>query len=198
MPSYHEVRLYLIGLFLLIKGDRQGFRMLDISDRGMMRSFWAFVWCLPAMAVSWLWWRSLFLNGMPRDTKVGGIFFVRLAMLEVMDWILPLIFVGLVCALLGIGKKFPALVITFNWLSIPFAYAYGVLSIGFLLHIGIDGLLAIVHLCLLILMVVCVIRITRLICGPQPLIVTTLVMVLIVPDMLLSEAMQRFLEVYPT
>jgi hypothetical protein len=119
-------------------------------------------------------------------------------MLEVMDWMLPLIFVGMVCALLGIGRKFPVMVITFNWLSIPFAYAYGIISIGFLLHVGLDGLLAIVHLSLLIVLVLCVIRIVRLICGPQPLIVTTLVLVLIVPDMLLSEALQRFLDIYPS
>lgn len=197
MPSYHEVRLYLNGLWLLIRGDAQGFRLLDISDRGMMRSFWAFVWCLPAASISWLWWRAYLLEGMPAGARVGGLFFVRMAMLEVFNWLVPLILAGILCALLGIGRKFSAVVVSVNWLSVPFAYLYGLLSLRFLLPSSLDALLALVHFALLIAMVVSVSRVMRMICGPQPLMVTGLVLVLIVPGMLLTEALQRFLGIYP-
>ncbi|MFB9949952.1 hypothetical protein ACFFP0_13890 [Rhizobium puerariae] len=197
MPSYHEVRLYLSGLWLLIKGDAQGFRLLDISDRGMLRSFWAFIWCLPAAVVSWFWWRSYLLEGMPSGARIGGLFFVRMGMLEVFNWLMPLVLAGLLCAILGIGRKFVPIVVTVNWLSVPFAYLYGLLSLRFLMPSGLDALLALIHFVLLIVMVVSVSRVMRMICGPQPLTVTGLVLVLIVPGMLATEALQRFLGIYP-
>ncbi|MGK9054517.1 hypothetical protein QTA58_06020 [Neorhizobium sp. CSC1952] len=197
MPSYHEVRLYLSGLWLLIRGEAQGFRLLDISDRGMMRSFWAFVWCLPAAVLSWLWWRAYLLESMPPGARIGGVFYIRMAMLEVFNWMMPLILAGLLCGLIGIGRKFPAVVVTVNWLSVPFAYLYGLLSLRFLLPSGLDALLAFIHFILLIVMVISLSRVMRMICGPQPLMVTGLVLVLIVPGMLLTEALQRFLGIYP-
>lgn len=197
MPSYPEVRLYLSGLWLLIRGDAQGFRLLDISDRGMMRSFWAFIWCLPGAFISWLWWRDYLLEGMPPGARIGGIFFVRMAMLEIFNWLVPLILAGILCSLLGIARKFPAVVVSVNWLSVPFAYLYGLLSLRFLLPSGFDTALALVHFALLIVMVISVSRVMRMICGPQPLMITTLVLVLIVPSMLLTEALQRFLGIYP-
>ena len=36
--------------------DARGFRYLDISDRGIMRSFWAILWCVPPIGISWIWW----------------------------------------------------------------------------------------------------------------------------------------------
>jgi hypothetical protein len=62
MPGFKEVQYYLAGLWLLIRMDPAGFRFLDMSDRGVNRSFWAFVWCLPPMGISWLWWREAFLQ----------------------------------------------------------------------------------------------------------------------------------------
>ncbi|CDZ41847.1 Hypothetical protein, partial CDS, partial [Neorhizobium galegae bv. officinalis] len=62
---------------------------------------------------------------------------------------------------------------------------------------SLDTVLALVHFALLIVMIVAVSRVMRMICGPQPLMITTLVLVLIVPSMLLTEALQRFLGIYP-
>lgn len=197
MPPYPEVRHYLSGLWLMAKGDAQGMRMLDISDRGLTRSFWAFLWCLPAMVISWVWWRSLFLDAMPPETPTGGVFFIRLAMLEVLDWILPLVLVGVVCALFGLAEKFVAIVVAFNWMSIPFAYAYAAIAVVLMLHLKVGPLLAIGHLGLLLAMIFCSARILRMICGPQPVLIAAFVMVMLVPDMLIAEFFQRFLGVYP-
>lgn len=60
MPTASEVRLYLKGLWLLLLGDHTGARYLDLSERGMWRSFYSALWCLPAMLVSRLWLRAAF------------------------------------------------------------------------------------------------------------------------------------------
>jgi len=197
MPGLLEVKLYLSGLLLLVRGDAAGLQRLDISDRGLMRSFWAFVWCLPAMAVSWVWWRTLYLRGLPDNTELGGIFFVRLAMLEVANWLVPLILIGLLAWGLSLGRKYYAMVVAVNWLSLPFAYAYGCLSLLLILVPGLTGILSLLWLFLMIGLIFSVSRIFRMICGANPLMVATLTMVLIVPTMLLSDTLERFLGIYP-
>ncbi|HEX5932552.1 MAG TPA: hypothetical protein VFY63_00140 [Pseudorhizobium sp.] len=197
MPGALEVKFYLSGLWLLVRGNPAGLNMLDVTDRGMMRSFWAFIWCAPAMALSWFWWRTLFLRGMPRDTEVGGIFFARLAMLEIANWLVPLVLLGLLAWGLGLGRKYHAMVVAVNWLSIPFAYAYGLLSLFLMLVPALTGILSLIWLMLMIALVFSISRIFRIICGPHPLMVATLAMVLIVPTMLLSDTLERFLGIYP-
>ena len=197
MPSFHEVRLYLSGLWLLIQGDAQGFRLLDISDRGMIRSFWAFAWCLPAALVSWIWLHELMLKAMPEGTRLGPVFFMRTAMLEILNWLVPLILAGLLCLLAGIQRKFPAIVVSMNWLSVPFAWFYGVLYVMMLLAPAVTPIVALLQLLILLAMVVSFSRIIRMIHGQQPLLVTAFVLVLLVPTMILSETLQRFLGIYP-
>ncbi|MBW6423317.1 hypothetical protein KX729_17815 [Rhizobium sp. XQZ8] len=197
MPSIHEVRLYLSGLWLLIKGDAQGFRLLDVSDRGMTRSFWAFAWCLPAAIASWLWLHQLMLDGLPQGTRLGPLFFVRTAMLEVMNWLVPLILAGVLCLLTGIQRKFPVIVVTMNWLSVPFSWAYGLMCVMMLLAPRMLPVVGLFQLVLLFALVVSFSRIIRMIHGKQPLMITAFVLVLMVPNMILTEALQRFLGIYP-
>ncbi|WP_117195382.1 hypothetical protein [Rhizobium terrae] len=197
MPSYHEVRLYLSGLWLLIKGDAQGFRLLDISDRGMVRSFWAFVWCLPPAVASWLWLHELMLDGMPKGSRLGGLFFLRTAMLEVLTWLLPLILAGLLCLLTGIQRKFPAIVVTMNWLAVPFSWIYGLMCALMLLAPAMLPIIGLLQLALIMALIVAFSRIIRMINGPQPLMIIAFVLVLMVPNIILTEALQRFLGIYP-
>jgi hypothetical protein len=198
MPSIHEVRLYLSGLWLLIKGDAKGFRLLDVSERGMTRSFWAFAWCLPAAFISWLWLRQLMLEGMPPGAKLGSIFFLRTAMLELLNWLVPLILAGLLCLLTGIHRKFPAIVVTMNWLSVPFSWLYGIMYLLLLVMPAMLPIIGLLQPALLMALVVSFSRIIRMIHGQQPLVVTAFVLVLLVPSIILTEALQRFLDIYPS
>ena len=197
MPSFSEVKLYILGLWLLVKGDRSGLAFVDFTDRGMMRSFWAIVWCIPAIGSSWIWWRLAFLETMPPSFHLGGIFFFRMALLEASNWLVPLVLVGLMALTTGLARHFPAIVFTANWLSVPFSYLYGVLSILLVIMPGITGLIALIWLAAIVSLVVCLSRIFRMIIGPQGLTIATLTMVLIVPSLLLSDVLERFLGVYP-
>lgn len=198
MPALSEVRLYLLGLWLLIKGDRSGFAYVDFTDRGLMRSFWAIIWCLPAIASSWFWWRMAILESMPPGFRLGGVFFLRMAMLEASNWLLPLVLAGLLALLMGLGKQFPAIVFTANWLSVPFSYLYGVLSLLLVLTPGLTGLIAMIWLAAIVAFITGMSRIFRLVIGPHGLTIAALTMVLIVPSLLVSDVLERFLGVYPS
>ncbi len=197
MPSFAEVKLYLFGLWLLVKGNRGGFQYLDLTDRGMMRSFWAIVWCLPAIGLSWIWWRLSFMDDLLPGQSLGGIFFLRMAMLEAANWLVPIVLAGILTFLLGIEKHMPAIVLASNWLSVPFAYVYSVLSLLLILVPGLTGLIALVWLAAIISLIVALSRILRMLLGDQRLMIATITMVLIVPSLILSDVLEEFLGVYP-
>jgi len=197
MPSFAEIRLYVSGLWLLIKGDAQGFRKLDLTDRGMLRSFWAVIWCLPPMLISWNWARLAVLEDSPPGTKLGLPFFFKLGLIDGINWIVPLILVAILCMVLDLRSRFPAIVTISNWLSVPFSYGYAILILITFLLPGSEGFVALLWLALLLGLVFSLSRILRMIIGPQPLIVATTSMTLIIPSLLLSDALQTFLGVAP-
>ena len=197
MPPFPEVKFYISGLWLLFKGDAQGLKRLDMTDRGMMRSFWAFVWCLPAMFVYWTGMRYAFLSANPEGTKAGLDFYLSLFLIEAINWILPLTLFGILCLLLKTERKFVSIVVATNWLSVPVSYAYAVMTLLLFLIPFAAGLIALVQLALLIATIFAISRFVRQICGPEPLVVATTMLVLLVPGLIVADLLQSYLGVSP-
>lgn len=197
MPSFKEVQYYLAGLWLLIRLDARGFSYLDISDRGLMRSFWAIVWCLPPIGISWLWWRQAYLQVMPPHTTIGFAFFFRLALVEAANWLVPLIFTGFLLLAFRIGERFAPIVVAVNWLGVPLAYINALLIALVAFAPGATALVSILWLTVMMALIFALARILRMICGTQPLMIGAITLVLIVPSMLLSDLLQRFLGLSP-
>ena len=101
MPGLEELQRYLTGVYLLLKQKPEGFNWLDLTVRGFARSFWAFLWCLPAFAVIWASWRLYYLASMPADTPAGLTFFVKLLAIDVAGWLLPLLLLAALAAQLS-------------------------------------------------------------------------------------------------
>lgn len=197
MPRLEEVHFYLKGLYLLARHNPQGFHYLDFTDRGMMRSFWAIVWCLPAILVSWLWRRAIIMDGMPESFRLGTMFYARLTMVEAAGWIFPVVLVGLMLFALNAAKYFPAVVAINNWLSVPFSYASMVLVLIIAILPGAAALVSWLWLALALTLITALYRILFLVCGRQVLLASTLTMLLFIPPMLLSEWLMRFLGLFP-
>ena len=197
MPTFREVQYYLSGLWLLIRMDSRGFYYLDISDRGMMRSFWAILWSLPSIGISWLWWQQAYLAAMPPDSSTGISFFFRLALVEAASWLMPLILAGLLLLVFRFGDKFAPIVVTVNWLGLPTSYLNALLIALLAFVPGSSGLAAILLLALMMGLVFALARILRMIFGTHPLFVGALTLILLIPTMLLTDFLQRFLGIYP-
>ncbi|MDM9626194.1 hypothetical protein QTL95_09810 [Rhizobium sp. S152] len=197
MPGLREVQYYLAGLWLLIRMDPRGFRFLDMSERGVSRSFWAIFWCLPPMGISWLWWRHAFLDTMPPHTDVGLLFYFRLGLVEVSNWVAPLVLAGLLLLAMKKGERFAPVVVSINWLGVPLAYINGLLLA---LVYFVPGSISLVSILLLIFMfaqIFALARILRMIFFGNGLVVGALTLALFVPSLMLSEYLQRFLGIYP-
>jgi hypothetical protein len=197
MPTLKEVEFYLRGLWLLFKQDPSGFSYLDLTDSGAMRSFWAILWALPAILISFGWWRLLYLQGLPEGTETGALFFFRLALVEASNWLFPLILLGVLCWMIGIGEKFTSMVVVVNWLALPVSYSYGLLVLLMMFVPALAGVVAFLWLLLMITLIAALFRIVRMIVGDQLLMVSTIIMVLLVPSMIIAEVLERYLGVYP-
>ncbi|MBB3287458.1 MULTISPECIES: hypothetical protein [Rhizobium] len=197
MPTFREVQYYLSGLWLLIRMDARGFQYLDISDRGMLRSFWAILWSLPSIGISWLWWQQAYLTAMPPETSTGLAFFLRLALVEAANWLTPPILAGLLLLVFRFGDKFTPIVVTVNWLFVPANYLNALLVAMIVFVPGSKALAALLSLALTMATIFALARILRMICGTHPLFVGTLTLMLLIPNLLLTDFLQRFLGVYP-
>ena len=124
MPRLEEVGYYLRGLWLLLIGKPEGFQYLDFSDRGFWRSWWSIAFCMPPTLLSWASFRVYYLTQAPEGSVAGPSFFMKLAIVETANWLVPLLVVLVVARIAGFGLAALPLIIAFNWLSIPLQWAY--------------------------------------------------------------------------
>ena len=123
MPALEEVLYYLNGIWLLIRKKQEGFNWLDLSWRGLKRSFWAFAWCLPALAVIWASWRLYYIGNMPQGTTAGAEFVLKMLVIDIIGWLFPLVLIAALSGPLGYARHLVAIVTASNWIAVPFAYA---------------------------------------------------------------------------
>lgn len=122
MPSLHELKHSLGGIWLLFKGDARGLSAFDISDRGVLRSFWAFAWCLPALLILWLDERQEHLAAFPDTRETTATFIAKSVLVSIADWMLPLAGVFVALTLLRQRALFRSLVVICNWSSVVAVY----------------------------------------------------------------------------
>lgn len=197
MPGLKEVEYYLYGLWLLVRRSPRAPHYLDLTDRGAMRSFWSILWSAPAIVLSWLWWQMTYLDGMPRGTQAGALFFFRLALIELTNWLVPLVAAGLICLALNIGQRFSAIVFVTNWLALPVSYAYGALILLMIFLPSLMGLITLAWLVLTFGLIYALFRIVSGVCGNQPTTVTAISAAILIPAVLMSNFLERYLQVYP-
>jgi hypothetical protein len=124
MPRLEEVGYYMRGLWLLLIGKPEGFQYLDLTERGFWRSWWAVLFCLPPTLLSWASFRLYFLTQAPQGTSTGLLFFLKLAVVEAANWLIPLLVVLVLARIAGFSRAALPLVIVLNWLSVPLQWAY--------------------------------------------------------------------------
>ena len=197
MPQIDEVGVYIKGVWLLIRGDRSGFDWLDISAGGLWRSFAAFLWCLPAMAVGWAAWRLFYLGQMPTGTEAGLAFILKLALVDVLIWIAPLLLITVLARPLGFDDMLAPVVITTNWLSVPMVYAMAVPLALRLLLPGSEGLSYLLSFILLVVNFTAIFRLVRTIAGEQLLLACAISALLILLPLMLSDVLPTWFGLMP-
>lgn len=132
MPSYNEVRLYLHGLRLLIKGDARGLSSFDISDRNVVRSFGAFIYALPLLMLNVIGSRYAYVKDRGDSAESLGSFVLKSTLVDFADWFLPMAGLVLTAMLLGLRPLLRTLVVVWNWLTMSVFYI--IVPLGFPMH----------------------------------------------------------------
>jgi hypothetical protein len=197
MPGLDEVLHYLTGVYLLLKQKQEGFGWLDLTMRGFTRSFWAFIWCLPAFAVIWSSWRIYYLAAMPADTPAGLNFFVKLAFIDVIGWLLPLVLLAVLARPLGYGRYLSTVVTASNWIAVPFAYAA---AVPFALTLVLPPSAPFAGLLLYAVFgasVVLQFRLVWMCVGKQTLLASAVTAIFVLPPMIVGQELQKILGTLP-
>jgi hypothetical protein len=113
MPTAEAVQRSLAGAWAVMRGRKQGMALLDISADGFWDSFWAIPLALPPLLLAWASAADSFMlpDGGPSRLSV----ILRLALVDVVNWILPLVLLGLAAERLGLSKRYAAYVVASNW-----------------------------------------------------------------------------------
>lgn len=115
MPPAEAIQHYLLGAWRMMNGRADGLRMLDLSADGFWTSFYAIAIALPAMLVGWVAVAADFSVLDPDSTRLSLV--LRLAMVDLTVWVLPLVALALIAPRLGIAGRFVHFVVASNWSS---------------------------------------------------------------------------------
>ncbi|PSJ57852.1 transporter [Pseudaminobacter soli (ex Li et al. 2025)] len=121
MPPADDIQRFMVGAWRLMTGKRDGLSLLDISADGFWNSFFAIIIALPPLIVDWVATANE-LSDDPAATASRFSYLLRLAVIEMGVWILPLIALALAAPLAGIRDRFVQYVVAFNWGSAILAW----------------------------------------------------------------------------
>lgn len=115
MLSAEETQASLTGAWRLMLGKADGLRLLDLTADGFWNSFFAIAVAAPALIVGWVG----IANEIGDPGAVSGRFglVLRLALVDLGSWVLPLVALALVAPRVGIGGRFVHYVVASNWAS---------------------------------------------------------------------------------
>ncbi|MEX0957080.1 MAG: transporter [Rhizobiaceae bacterium] len=115
MPSADEIQSYLWGVWRLMNGRSDGMRPLDLSADGFWNSFFAMVLALPALGVGWVAFANELGGGEALGFRLSIL--VRLAIIDLAAWVVPIMLFAVVAGPVGLGNRFVPYVVANNWAS---------------------------------------------------------------------------------
>lgn len=121
MLPTEDIQRYLSGAWRLMLGKADGLRLLDLSADGFWNSFFAILVAAPALIVGWVGVSDeIAVQSAASAGRFGVI--VRLALIDLGAWILPIVAFALVARRAGVGDRFVHYVVASNWTSAIIAW----------------------------------------------------------------------------
>lgn len=195
MLAAEEIQQYLSGAWRLMLGKPDGLRLLDLTADGFWNSFFAILIAAPALIVGWV--------GVSEDltlqTAVAGSRFgivLRLAVVEIGAWILPLIAFALVARRVGVGDRFVHYVVASNWTSAIIAWVMLPAALAHMLLPGAQSFSTLLSLVLFMLTMVFSWRMTNAAIGKGAAVGTAVFAGMFVTSLIVLFMLQSMLGLY--
>ncbi|QKV19422.1 hypothetical protein [Oricola thermophila] len=127
--NFLDYALYhVIGVARIVRGDPDALSDMDISADGFWRSFQAIPAAMPALIFAWTTEARQIRAAGAADSVLSMV--ARMAFLEILFWILPVIALAFVLRALGMSRRFPHLIIARNWLTVLTSYIFVLVPLG--------------------------------------------------------------------
>ena len=171
MPAIEDIQRYLTGVWLMMTGRPDGIRLLDLSADGFWNSFFAIVVALPALIVGW----AGVVNDLGAEPDVFGSpvsILLRLAVVDVGTWLLPLALLAVVAPYAGISDRFVHYVVASNWASALLIWLIAPAALLRLFAPSLQGAAEILSLALFAVSMALTWRLTNAALGKGPWIAT--------------------------
>jgi hypothetical protein len=107
-------------------GHPEALNNLNTDADGFWRSFYAILISLPPMLIGWVEIAARLTDG--DETALRLINTVKLATIDMIVWLLPLLIIGFLSRSLGLERRFSTYVVATNWATALFAWIYAPLS----------------------------------------------------------------------
>ncbi|WP_144861332.1 transporter [Mesorhizobium sp. J18] len=172
MPPAEEIQRYLSGAWRLMMGRQDGLRMLDLTVDGFWNSFFAIIVALPALVVGWV---AVANDSSLFDPGFAGrlALVIRLAIIDLGAWVLPIAVLALVARPAGIADRFVHYVVATNWASALTLWIMLPPALIRLFWPGATELVTLLSLGLFVVTLVLLWRLTNVAIGKGPAIATS-------------------------
>ncbi|URK88744.1 hypothetical protein LP421_17615 [Rhizobium sp. RCAM05350] len=134
---------------------------------------------------------------MPTGTSTGLGFILKLFLVDMTMWIVPLVLVSALAKPLGYADMLASIIISTNWLAVPTVYAMAVPLAMRLVIPGGQGLAYLLSLILLLANFTAIFRLVKTVTNNQMLLASAISALLILPSLMLSEALPPLLGLMP-
>ncbi|TCD16468.1 hypothetical protein [Oricola cellulosilytica] len=127
--NFFDYAFHHIGCVVrIIRGEQRAISDMDISGDGFWRSFEAIPAAFPALLFAWV----VEAHRMQIEGVAGSTasLIARMALLELIFWILPIIALAMALRPLGFASRFPHLIIARNWLAAVASYLFVVVPLS--------------------------------------------------------------------
>lgn len=195
MLAGDEIQQYLAGAWRLMLGKADGLRLLDLSADGFWNSFIAILIAAPALIVGWVGVSDeLSLQGPVLVGRFGII--LRLAVIDIGAWILPLAAFVLVASRAGVGDRVVQYVVASNWASAIIAWLMLPAALVRMLLPSSQDLITLISLLLFLLSMVLSWRMTNAVIGKGAAVGSAVFAAMFVVSLIVLLSLQSLLGLY--
>lgn len=168
MMSFDTIAGYMRGSGEAMLGNKAGLSRLDISADGFWESFMAIPVAVPALLLSWVGYAQFLVADGGVSGSVPSIV-VRIALVDLAAWIIPVAAVMVLAKPLAIGGRLAHYVIASNWASALVAWALAPFSLLQLLVSGQLAVFDVIDLALFLAVLFLMYRLTLVTLSRPPL-----------------------------
>lgn len=195
MLAGEEIQKNLSGAWRLMLGKPDGLRLLDLTADGFWNSFFAILIAAPALIVGWVGVSGeLALQPMVDASRFSIV--LRLALIEIGAWILPLVAFALVARRVGVGDRFVHYVVASNWTSAIIAWVMLPAALAHMLLPAAQSFTTLLSLLLFTLTMVFSWRMTNAAIGKGAAVGTAVFAGMFVTSLIVLFALQSMLGLY--